>query len=51
MTRTAIVISRSRLHASGSGNLKSMMEQAGLVKVEYFKSDRWVVALHRGFKI
>lgn len=31
--------------------LKSMMEQAGLVKVEYFNLTGGVVALHRGFKI
>ena len=38
-----------RVHP-GQEELKQMMEQAGLEKVEYFNLALGVVALHRGFK-
>jgi len=38
-----------RVHP-GQEELKQMMEQAGLEKVEYFNMALGVVALHRGFK-
>jgi demethylmenaquinone methyltransferase/2-methoxy-6-polyprenyl-1,4-benzoquinol methylase len=31
--------------------LKSMMEQVGLERVEYFNMTAGVVALHRGYKL
>jgi demethylmenaquinone methyltransferase/2-methoxy-6-polyprenyl-1,4-benzoquinol methylase len=31
--------------------LKTMMEQAGLERVEYFNLTAGVVALHRGYKL
>jgi len=39
-----------RMHP-GQEELKGMMEQAGLEKVEYFNLALGVVALHRGFKL
>ena len=39
-----------RMHPD-QATLKSLMEQAGLEKVEYFNLTAGVVALHRGFKI
>jgi demethylmenaquinone methyltransferase/2-methoxy-6-polyprenyl-1,4-benzoquinol methylase len=38
-----------RMHP-GQEELKTMMETAGLEKVEYFNMALGVVALHRGFK-
>lgn len=38
-----------RMHP-GQDELKSMMEQAGLARVDYFNMTGGVVALHRGFK-
>jgi len=38
-----------RVHPDQEG-LKSLMEQAGLERVEYFNLALGVVALHRGFK-
>jgi len=38
-----------RMHP-GQEELKSMMEQAGLTRVDYFNMTGGVVALHRGFK-
>ena len=38
-----------RVHP-GQEELKQMMEQAGLEKVEYFNMALGVVALHRGYK-
>jgi len=39
-----------RMHPSQE-ELKSMMEAAGLLRVEYFNLNAGVVALHRGYKI
>ncbi|MDX5363028.1 MAG: bifunctional demethylmenaquinone methyltransferase/2-methoxy-6-polyprenyl-1,4-benzoquinol methylase UbiE [Pseudazoarcus pumilus] len=39
-----------RMHP-GQQELKSMMEQAGLSRVDYFNMTGGVVALHRGFKL
>jgi demethylmenaquinone methyltransferase/2-methoxy-6-polyprenyl-1,4-benzoquinol methylase len=39
-----------RMHPSQE-ELKQMMEQAGLSRVEYFNLNAGVVALHRGYKI
>lgn len=39
-----------RMHP-GQQELKTMMEQAGLARVEYFNMTGGVVALHRGFKL
>jgi demethylmenaquinone methyltransferase/2-methoxy-6-polyprenyl-1,4-benzoquinol methylase len=39
-----------RMHPD-QGMLKSMMEQAGLARVDYFNLTAGVVALHRGYKI
>ena len=39
-----------RMHP-GQEELKTLMEQVGLEKVDYFNMTGGVVALHRGFKI
>ena len=39
-----------RMHP-GQEELKAMMEQAGLARVDYFNLSAGVVALHRGYKI
>ena len=39
-----------RMHPSQE-ELKLMMEQAGLSRVEFFNLNAGVVALHRGYKI
>ena len=39
-----------RMHP-GQEELKSMMEEAGLERVEYFNLTGGVVAVHRGYKI
>ena len=39
-----------RMHP-GQEELKSMMEQAGLSRVDYFNLSAGVVALHRGYKL
>jgi demethylmenaquinone methyltransferase/2-methoxy-6-polyprenyl-1,4-benzoquinol methylase len=39
-----------RMHP-GQEELKQMMEQAGLSRVDYFNLSAGVVALHRGYKI
>lgn len=39
-----------RMHP-GQEELKAMMEQAGLGRVDYFNLSAGVVALHRGYKI
>ena len=39
-----------RMHP-GQEELKAMMEQAGLSRVDYFNLSAGVVALHRGYKI
>ena len=39
-----------RMHP-GQEELKVMMEQAGLARVDYFNLSAGVVALHRGYKI
>ena len=39
-----------RMHP-GQEELKTMMEQAGLARVDYFNLSAGVVALHRGYKI
>ena len=51
MTRTSYryLAESIRVHP-GQEELKQMMEQAGLEKVEYFNLALGVVALHRGFK-
>ena len=35
----------------GQEELKTMMEQAGLARVDYFNLSAGIVALHRGYKI
>jgi demethylmenaquinone methyltransferase/2-methoxy-6-polyprenyl-1,4-benzoquinol methylase len=39
-----------RMHP-GQEELKTMMEQAGLARVDYFNLSAGIVALHRGYKI
>ena len=39
-----------RVHPD-QGQLKTMMEEAGLERVEYFNLSAGVVALHRGYKL
>jgi demethylmenaquinone methyltransferase/2-methoxy-6-polyprenyl-1,4-benzoquinol methylase len=39
-----------RMHP-GQEELKAMMEQAGLGRVDYYNLSAGVVALHRGYKI
>ncbi len=39
-----------RMHP-GQEELKAMMEQVGLARVDYFNLSAGVVALHRGYKI